>query len=95
MKLKEQMFELIREWQESKLFKKDFLADKNISIAKFDYWLKKHQSITKEHNSSAHQFTQPDFTAITLPQVSDEVKLTKIIELKTASGIELTIFEKC
>jgi hypothetical protein len=95
MKLKEQMFGLIGDWQESKLYKKDFLADKNISIAKFDYWLKKHQSTTEDPNSSVPELVQPDFRAITLPEVPVKMELTKILELKTASGIELTIFEKC
>jgi len=95
MKLQKQMFGLISDWYDSELFKKDFLADKNISQGKFDYWLKKYHSDAIKPEPIAVHGVQNDFTQISLPDISNKIKLTKIIELKTASGIELTIFEKC
>lgn len=95
MKLQEQMFGLISDWYESKLFKKDFLEGKNISNAKFDYWLQKYHSDFKGEKITVPSSSQKDFTQISLPQFPNEIELTKILELKTARGLMITIFEKC
>jgi|GEM_PF-2126434 len=95
MKLQEQMFGLITDWYESKLIKKDFLEGKNISNAKFDYWIQKYHSKFKEEKTRAPSASKKDFTQISLPQFPNEIELTKILELKTARGLMITIFEKC
>ena len=44
MKLKDQMFTMIDDWYASKLHKKEFLVDRSVSQAKFDYLLKKYHN---------------------------------------------------
>jgi len=79
MKLQKRMFDLIAEWHASELKKKDFLVGTNISQSKFDYWLKKYLSFSSGTNGAAFPAVQKDFTQIGLPQISVEIKLTKII----------------
>ena len=99
MKLQDQMFGLIAEWCASKLFKKDFLADKKVSQGKFDYWLKKYHS-SKINSTDKHKKTSStDFSEITFP-VDDHCggsknEIVKILELISPSGLQINIYEKC
>ena len=101
MKLQDQMFGLITEWYSGKLFKKDFLADKTISQGKFDYWLKKYHSAKSGSTDPTQISKTENFKEIVLPAVKlDEpkrkrAKPIKIIELRTRSGLQIKIFEKC
>lgn len=97
MQLEEQMFNLITQWQLSKLKKKDFLSDKSIGTAKFDYWLHKFNLNDKLKNKVSQHATSTDFIPVSLASAATAQtnELTKIIELKTTQGIVITIFEKC
>jgi hypothetical protein len=99
MKLQEQMFGLIRDWYSSKLFKKDFLADKNITQGKFDYCLKKYPSDRSDSNDSSPVRADENFKQVVLASVKEadsETSLSiKILVLRTASGWKIKVFEKC
>jgi hypothetical protein len=99
MKLQEQMFGLIAEWYSSKLFKTDFLADKNITQGKFDYWLKKYHSPKSSSTDSTPITGVENFKEIVLPAIeiapSEKSETTVILELNTGSGLQIKIYDKC
>jgi hypothetical protein len=99
MKLQDEMFALIDGWYASKLHKKEFLSDKNVSEGKFDYWLKKYHDPNRRSKKVSKLLKVEDFKEITLPSVSksaaESKDSVKIIELRTPSGFELKIYEGC
>jgi predicted phosphohydrolase len=99
MKLQEQMFGLIDDWYASKSVKKDFLGDKKITQAKFDYWLKKYHASKLDSAEPSSIMTDNNFKELILPAVKmaelETSPSIKILELRTASGLQIEVFEKC
>jgi hypothetical protein len=99
MKLKDQMFTLIDDWYKSKLHKKEFLTDKNVSQGKFDYWLKKYHKPNRLSKKVSKPLKAENFKEITLPSVSKVVPVSKdtvkIIEFTTPSGFQINFYERC
>ena len=93
MRLEEEMFEIIEDWKKSNKRKSDFLKDKGISIDKFGYWLSKYNKKYKLDSSSPNSLnSSSNFKEITLPVSKDELRVKKLLELRTSKGIEITIF---
>ncbi|VAW42523.1 hypothetical protein MNBD_GAMMA01-244 [hydrothermal vent metagenome] len=93
------MFTLIDDWYVSKLFKKEFLIDKDVSQGKFDYWLKKYHHPNRHSKKVSAVLKTEDFKEVTLSSVSESARVSndsvKIIEFTTPSGFELKIYERC
>lgn len=96
MKLQEEMFQLIEGWKESKMTKTAFINGMNISLDKFNYWIHKYNGrngkLTKNKYPAQKSVTNGDFREVVIEQSSRNINLSKIIELTTPSGIQITVF---
>lgn len=81
MGLQEEMFTEVEAWYASGLSKLKFLQNKSYSQAKFNYWLSKWKVI--QASEQIHGFREVDFS---------ETNFGKILEIKTLSGVKITIF---
>lgn len=88
MKLQKKMFREVQLWQSSEKKRVDFVKDKEYTLAKFDYWVSKHNKANKK--PSIQQFKEiPMKKEIELP----EVNATKTLQIETPSGIKITIYK--
>ena len=83
MDLQMEMFLEVESWIEANQKKADFLKGKEYSEAKFSYWLAKWKAIQHTRSDGA-LFQEVDFT---------EVKLGKVLEIESPSGVKITVFE--
>ena len=90
MNLQEKMFSLISDWKSSGELKSKFLKDTGISTAKFDYWLKKYKELA---STSDPVSVSPDFISLEEILGKDSSCGLPVLELSTASGITIKIFE--
>jgi hypothetical protein len=81
MELQQKMFSEIELWMDSGLSKSSFLAEKNYSEAKFNYWLSKWKS--KEQLVSSEAFKELHFS---------EFKTGKVLEIQLPHNIKISIF---
>jgi hypothetical protein len=81
MSLQEKMFSEVEMWLASGISKLDFLAGKEYSVAKFNYWLAKWKA--SQANETAGGFMEIGLR---------EVKLGKVLEMEAPSGIKITVF---
>jgi hypothetical protein len=81
MNLQEGMFAEVKNWLVSRESKTVFLAGKNYSEAKFNYWLLKWK--VSQRVVALANFREVDFT---------EVKLGKVLEIEALSGLKITVF---
>lgn len=90
MKLQEEMFALVAEWKNSGLTKKNFLADRGISLSKFNYWCSKYNA-DSEFKAVAIGDSRGDFQELTLRESGAGIS-EKIVELTTSTGLHIRIF---
>ncbi len=81
MSLQEKMFSEVENWMVSGAAKLTFLAGKDYSVAKFNYWLAKWKA-------SQGNETTAGFMEIGLR----EVKLGTVLEIEAPSGVKITVF---
>ncbi len=81
MNLQEKMFLELENWVNSGITKLNFLEGKAYSEAKFNYWLAKWKAIQLVDGNVG--FTEVDFS---------EVKLGKVLEIESPSGVKITVF---
>lgn len=75
------MFSEVENWMASGSAKLEFLAGKDYSVAKFNYWLAKWKATQSSETTSG-------FMEIGLR----EVKLGKVLEIESPSGVKITVF---
>lgn len=90
MKLQEEMFALVDEWRNSGLTKKNFLADRGISLSKFNYWCSKHKA-EGEFSAPAIGDPESNFQELTLRERGADMS-EKVVELTTPGGLHIRIF---
>ena len=90
MQLQEEMFALVDEWRSSGLTKKSFLADRGISLSKFNYWCSKHKA-ESEISALAIGDPESDFQELPLRERGAGIS-EKIVELTTPGGLHIRIF---
>lgn len=83
----EEMLSLVQEWQESGLKKREFLIDKSCSQKRFNFWVKRYNSLKALFQPEIDS----NFQEIHLP-VESGIQENKILELTTASGTHIVIF---
>jgi hypothetical protein len=81
MNLQEKMYGEVLSWMDSGEPKMKFLADKEYSEAKFNYWLAKWKADQVVADFSG--FREVGFS---------EVKLGKVLEIEAPSGVKITVF---
>ena len=81
MNLQEFMFEEVEDWMSSGELKASFIAGKDYTEAKFNYWLAKWKAT---HQVDKHAgFREVGFS---------ESKLGKVLEIEAPSGVKITVF---
>jgi len=95
MKLKEKMFSLIENWQESGLSKREFLSGKGVKTSKFNYWLSKYR-LSQSVLPSALPPALPacdDFKSFVLSERKIGGSRQNVsMEIATPSGVRITIY---
>lgn len=74
-KLKSQMFQLIKTWEESGIPKKTFAREQGLTISKFKYWLYKYKN--RNVVSKKGQVTEKTFIPIDVlsPRPADKIEI--------------------
>lgn len=80
MSLQEEMFSQVDDWQSSGKTKVDFLKDKPIGEAKFNYWIAKWKA---NRAAAGAGFREIGFS---------KAALEKVLEIETPSGYKISVF---
>jgi hypothetical protein len=87
MSLEEKMFMEVENWCSSGEVKLAYLADKEYSEAKFNYWLAKWKA------KQAKPIYSDGFREIGFSEVNPiAIGLGKVLEIEAPSGIKITVF---
>jgi hypothetical protein len=89
MKLQEEMFALVADWESGSQTGKSFLADKPVSLSKFDYRRAKYNK-SKSCSGIATQNHSGDFRELLLSDATRE-DASKVLKVTTPSGLHITI----
>jgi hypothetical protein len=81
MNLQEKMYTAVQEWLSNGASKIDFLANKEYTEAKFNYWLGKWKA--SQVPDAFGGFREVGFS---------EIKLGKVLEIEAPSGVKITVF---
>jgi predicted acetyltransferase len=93
MKQQERMYQLAEAWENNSQTKNEFLADKEVSTSKFNYWLKKYRDRQAAMQPAPQSQNCPgNFSAFDLHEVMAGKEQEKIMELTTPSGIRIIIY---
>ncbi len=88
MNVQEQMYQDVEAWLTSGMKKKDFVRNKQYNMHKFDYWYRKYKAeMQSQELSEVGNFKEVTFFPI------EEVKVRKVLEIESPSGIKITVFE--
>lgn len=90
MELQEEMFAMVAEWKGCGQTKKSFLANKSVSLPKFNYWCTKFSKCGASSGLTARDHGS-DFREFVLSESASEVT-SKVLELITPSGLRITVF---
>ena len=75
------MYAEVKDWMASGITKADFLDGKQYTEAKFNYWIAKWKASQSVANEAG--FREVGFS---------EVKLGKVLEIESPSGVRITVF---